>query len=282
MKKVLLFFSAIFIIIAVISLILSLLTHRVVLGDKIALIKVEGIILSSTDTVKEIKKYRDDPAIKAIVLSVDSPGGAVVPSAEIYDEVRKTVKKKKVVVSMGSLAASGGYYISSPASKIIANQATITGSIGVIMEMANLSGLMDKIGIKSEVIKSGRYKDLASLYRGVGKEEREILQGVLDDIHGQFIEAVAEGRKMPFDRVSGIADGRIFTGKQALELGLIDKIGTLQDAIREAADMVGIKGEPQIVTKKDDFSLNELLSNKLGDLLPVSRAYPRINYRMMF
>ncbi|MBV6343297.1 signal peptide peptidase SppA, partial [Candidatus Magnetobacterium casense] len=204
MKKIVLFFSAIFIVIAVISLILSLLTNRVVLGDKIALIKVEGIILSSTDTVKEIKKYRDDPSIKAIVLSVDSPGGAVVPSAEIYDEVKKTVMKKKVVVSMGSLAASGGYYISSPASKIIANQATITGSIGVIMEMANLSGLMDKIGVRSEVIKSGRYKDLASLYRGVGKEEREILQGVLDDIHGQFIEAVAEGRKMPFDRVRGI------------------------------------------------------------------------------
>ncbi|MBV6342758.1 S49 family peptidase, partial [Candidatus Magnetobacterium casense] len=113
------------------------------------------------------------------------------------------------------------------------------------------------------------------------KEEREILQGVLDDIHGQFIEAVAEGRKMPFDRVRGIADGRIFTGKQALELGLIDKIGTLQDAIREAADMVGIKGEPQVVTKKDDFSLNELLSNKFGDLLPVNRTYLRINYRMM-
>ncbi|MBF0606690.1 MAG: signal peptide peptidase SppA [Candidatus Magnetobacterium sp. LHC-1] len=281
MKKIVLFFSAIFIVIAVISLILSLLTNRVVLGDKIALIKVEGIILSSTDTVKEIKKYRDDPSIKAIVLSVDSPGGAVVPSAEIYDEVKKTVMKKKVVVSMGSLAASGGYYISSPASKIIANQATITGSIGVIMEMANLSGLMDKIGVRSEVIKSGRYKDLASLYRGVGKEEREILQGVLDDIHGQFIEAVAEGRKMPFDRVRGIADGRIFTGKQALELGLIDKIGTLQDAIREAADMVGIKGEPQVVTKKDDFSLNELLSNKFGDLLPVNRTYLRINYRMM-
>ncbi|KJU87003.1 signal peptide peptidase SppA, 36K type, partial [Candidatus Magnetobacterium bavaricum] len=108
---------------------------------------------------------------------MDSPGGAVVPSAEIYDEVRKTVKKKKVIVSMGSLAASGGYYISSPASKIIANQATITGSIGVIMEMANLSGLMEKIGVKSEVIKSGRYKDLASMYRGVGNEEREILQG---------------------------------------------------------------------------------------------------------
>ncbi|MBF0318112.1 MAG: signal peptide peptidase SppA [Nitrospirae bacterium] len=282
MKKVLLFFSAIFIFVAVISLILALLTSRVTIGDKIALIKVEGIILNSADTVKEIKKYRDDPSIKAIVLSVDSPGGAVVPSAEIYDEVRKTVKKKKVVVSMGSLAASGGYYISSPASKIIANQATITGSIGVIMETVNLGSLMEKIGVKSEVIKSGQYKDLASLYRGIGKEERMILQGVLDDIHGQFIEAVAEGRRMPFERVRGMADGRIFTGKQALELGLIDKLGTLQDAIREAADMVGIKGEPQIVTKKEDFSLKELLSNKIENLLPRNRSSLRINYRMMF
>ncbi|MBF0537128.1 MAG: signal peptide peptidase SppA [Nitrospirae bacterium] len=282
MKKVLLFFSAIFIIIAVISLILALLTNRVVLGDKIAIIKVEGIILSSTETVKEIKKYRDDPSVKAIVLSVNSPGGAVVPSAEIYDEVKKTVRKKTVVVSMGSLAASGGYYISSPASKIIANQGTITGSIGVIMEMVNVSGLMEKIGVKSEVVKSGRYKDLASLYRGIGKEERVILQGVLDDIHAQFIEAVAEGRKMPFAKVSSIADGRIFTGKQALELGLIDKLGTLQDAIREAADMVGIKGEPQVITKKEDFSLSDLLSNKIGDLLPRNRSSLMINYRMTF
>ncbi|MBF0345841.1 MAG: signal peptide peptidase SppA [Nitrospirae bacterium] len=282
MKKIALFFSAIFILVLLISVILAILTSHVPLGDKIGLINVEGIILSSKDTIKELKKYRDDPSIKVIVLSVDSPGGAVVPSHEIYDEVKKTVKKKKVVVSMGSLAASGGYYISSPATKIIANQATVTGSIGVIMETANISGLMEKIGVKSEVIKSGRYKDLASLYRGVGKEERVILQGVLDDIHGQFIEAVAEGRRMPFERVRGIADGRIFTGKQALELGLVDKLGTLQDAITEAAEMAGIKGEPQVVTKKEDFSLSDLFSNKLSNLLFTNYSPLRINYRVMF
>lgn len=290
MKKIVYFFIGLFVILIVVSIVLTFIGSHVPIGDKIGLIRVEGIILSSKETIKEFKKYREDPSIKVIVLRVESPGGATVPSQEIYEEVRRTVLKKKVVVSMGSLAASGGYYISAPATKIIANQATITGSIGVIMELANISGLMEKLGIKSEVIKAGKHKDLASMYRGVGKEERAILQNVIDDIHSQFIEAVSVGRHMHIDKVRALADGRIFTGRQALQLGLVDKMGTLQDAIKEAAEMAGIKGEPQVVTKKEEFSLSDIFSNELGSGISngigsyLYRKLPpfTLNYKMYF
>jgi protease-4 len=165
------------------------------IGDRVALIRIEGPIFDSKDTIDEIKDYMKDPSIKAVVLRIDSPGGAVAPSQEIYEEVRKAVVKKKIVVSMGSVAASGGYYIASPATRIIANPGTLTGSIGVIMEIPNFQGLMNKLGIKTEVVKSGRHKDIASVFRSIGKEEREILQGVLDNVHEQFIKAVAEERR---------------------------------------------------------------------------------------
>ncbi|MBF0465831.1 MAG: signal peptide peptidase SppA [Nitrospirae bacterium] len=279
-RKIMLFFLGLFITLVAVAFVLATLSNDVPLGEKVALVKVEGVILSSKETVKELKKYREDSSIKAIVVRVNSPGGAVVPSQEIYSEIKKTTGKKKiVVVSMGSLAASGGYYISAPATKIIANQGTITGSIGVIMETLNISGLMSKVGVNSEVVKSGKFKDIASMYRGIGKEERAILQGVLDDTHSQFIEAVSEGRHMPIEKVREIADGRIFTGRQALALGLVDKLGTLQDAIYEAARMAGIKGEPHVVSKKEDFSLTDLLSSKLNlNLLPGLK----INYLMSF
>jgi protease-4 len=256
--------------------------RRIPLGEKIGLIKVEGVILSSKETIKELKKYREDPSIKAIVLSVDSPGGAVVPSQEIYEEVKKTAAQKKVVVSMGSVAASGGYYISAPATKIMANSATVTGSIGAYMETINISALMDKIGVKREVVKSAKYKDMGALYHGLGADERAMFQGLLDDIHRQFVEAVASGRKMPIEKVEGLADGRIFTGRQALKAGLVDKLGTLQDAIKETAMLAGIKGDPNVVTKKDDFSVSELFSNKFaGDML--LRFFPlyKFNYLMI-
>ncbi|MEO5359862.1 MAG: signal peptide peptidase SppA [Nitrospirota bacterium] len=263
MKKIVFFFIGLFIFLVVVSLALTLMGKRIPIGEKIALIKVEGVIMSSKDTIKELKKYREDPSIKAIVLSVDSPGGAVVPSQEIYEEVKKTNAKKKVVVSMGSVAASGGYYISAPATRIMANSATVTGSIGAYMETVNISDLMDKLGVKREVVKSAKYKDMGSLYHGLGPEERAMFQGLLDDIHHQFVEAVASGRKMPIEKAEALADGRIFTGRQALKAGLVDKIGTLQDAIKETALLVGIKGEPNVVTKKEDFSVSDLFSGKL-------------------
>lgn len=275
MKKLCLFLTGLLVLLLFLTIIVALLQKNVPIGDKIAIVRVEGPIIDSKNTVEELKDYTKDSSIKAIVLRVDSPGGAVAPAQEIYEEVRKAAGKKTVVVSMGSIAASGGYYISSPATRIVANPGTLTGSIGVIMEIPNLEGLMNKVGIKTEVIKSGRHKDIASIFRGRSKEEREILQAVLDDVHEQFIMAVAEGRKIIPDDVRKIADGRIFTGKQALKLGLIDELGNLEDAIKTASRLAGIKGEPQIVTKKERFSIIELLRGKipekLTDLFPTLR-----------
>ena len=278
MKKVLLIFLGLFILLIIVSLIFVMLQKNLPIGEKVALIRIEGMIMDSKDTVDEIKEYVKDPSIKAIVMRIDSPGGAVAPAQEIYEEIRKTVKKKKVVVSMGSIAASGGYYIASPATKIVANPGTLTGSIGVIMEIPNIEGLMNKLGIKTEVVKSGRHKDMASLFRGIKKEEREILQNVLDDVHEQFIKAVAEGRKMLYDDVKKIADGRIFTGEQALKAGLIDELGSLEDAVQTAAKLSGIKGEPVVISKKERFSLINLLRGP-KELLGI---LPTVNVRYLF
>jgi len=272
MKKVLFILLGLILTMAFLSLMIALLHKGVPLGEKVALVRIEGPIIDSKNAVDEIKDYARDTSIKAIVLRVDSPGGAVAPSQEIYEEVRKATAKKKIVVSMGSIAASGGYYISSPASRIVANPGTLTGSIGVIMEIPNIEGLMNKVGVKTEVIKSGRHKDMASAFRGIGKEERVILQNVLDDVHDQFIKSVAEGRKMLPEDVRKIADGRIFTGKQALAVGLVDELGNLEDAIKAAAKLAGIKGEPEVVSKKEKISFLELLRGKfpkeLADFFP--------------
>ena len=272
MKKVFFIILGLFLLLIVVSILLVMLQKTIPMGDRVALIRIEGVITDSRETTEELKEYVKNPSIKAIVLRVDSPGGAVAPSQEIYEEVRKAVAKKKVLVSMGSVAASGGYYIASPATRIIANPGTLTGSIGVIMEIPNIEGLMNKLGIKTEVVKSGKHKDIASIFRGIGKEEREILQGVLDNVHTQFIKAVAEGRKMLPSDVEKIADGRVFTGEQALKAGLIDELGNLEDAVQAAAKLSGIKGETVIVSKKERFSLIDLIREgvpeELTDIIP--------------
>ncbi|MDP3111492.1 MAG: signal peptide peptidase SppA [Thermodesulfovibrionales bacterium] len=272
MKKACLFISGFLVLLIIASVLFTLFQKNVHIGEKVAVVRIEGPIMDSKNSVDEIKDYVKDPSVKAIVLRVDSPGGAVAPSQEIYEEVKKATLKKKVIVSMGSVAASGGYYISAPANRIIANPGTLTGSIGVIMEIPNLEGLLNKIGVKTEVIKSGKHKDMASAFRSMGKEERAILQNVLDDVHEQFIKAVSEGRKMSFDDVKELADGRIFTGRQALEIGLVDELGSLEDAIHVAAKLAGIKGEPEVVSKKESFSIIDILRGKfpkeLSDILP--------------
>lgn len=272
MKKFCIFLTVVIAVLIIISGTFAFLKRGVPMGDRIGLVRIEGPIIDSKNAIDEIKEYSKDPSIKAIVLRVDSPGGAVAPSQEIYEEVRKATSSKKVVVSMGSIAASGGYYISSPATRIIANPGTLTGSLGVIMEIPNIEGLLNKVGIKAEVIKSGKHKDIASAFRGIGKEEREILQGVLDDVHEQFIKAVAEGRKMLPEDVRKLADGRIFTGRQAKDAGLVDELGSIEDAIKVAAKLSGIKGEPSIISRKEKFSIVELLRGKfpkeLSDILP--------------
>jgi len=282
MKKTIIFFSLFAVLIALLSLILAL-THKVPLGEHVALIRVEGVIMDSRNVIEELKEYSEDPSIKALVLRVDSPGGGVAPSQEIYEEIKKIKQKKKVVVSMGSVAASGGYYISCPADKIVANPGTLTGSIGVIMELPNFEGLMNKIGVKTEVIKSGRHKDIASAFRTMLPEERKLLQDVLDDVHEQFINAVADGRNMKVKDIKALADGRIFTGKNAKALGLADELGNLEDAINLAAKLGGIKGEPKVVTKKEKFSfLNMLAGSSLNDLIKVKDAIPTVRINYMF
>jgi protease-4 len=279
-KKFLLIFFGLFILIFFISLLFVFFQKNIPIGERVALIRVEGPILDSKDTIDELKEHLKDPSIKAIIMRIDSPGGAVAPSQEIYEEVRKAVTKKKIVVSMGSVAASGGYYIASPATRIIANPGTLTGSIGVIMEIPNFAGLMNKLGIKSEVVKSGRHKDIASVFRGIKKEDREILQNVLDNVHDQFILAVAEGRKMLLEDVRKIADGRVFTGEQALKVGLIDEIGNLEDAIKVAGKLSGIKGEPEVVSKKERFSFTDLLKGSIPKEL--TDVFPSVRIKYLF
>jgi protease IV len=252
-------------------------------GEKVAVVRIEGVILDSREAIEELRKFRDNPSIKAIVLRIDSPGGGVVPSQEIYAEVLKarTEGKVKVVASMGNLAASGGYYIAAATDKIVANPGTLTGSIGVIMELANVQGLLEKVGVQSVVIKSGRHKDLASPFRTMSPEERALLQNVLDDVHDQFIQAVATGRAMKVEQVRDLADGRIFTGRQAKAAKLVDELGDLQDAIKLAARMVGIAGEPRVVETRKRFSLRDLLDNSFLGKVVAPLTPPGISLKYM-
>jgi protease-4 len=200
-------------------------------------------------------------------LRINSPGGGVGPSQEIHREVLKARERKKVIASIGSVGASGGYYVACASDLIIVNPGTITGSIGVVMEFSNVEELLKKIGLRSYVIKSGRHKDIGSPLREMTSEEKSILQGVIDSVHSQFIRAVAEGRNMEERKVREIADGRIFSGEQAKELGLVDRLGGLQDAIEIAAEMVGIKGKPTVIYPKKKLSLYEMLFKKSLRLL---------------
>ncbi len=253
-------------------------------GDGVGLVEVKGVILDSQEIVKELDDLRKNDRVKAVVLRVDSPGGVVGPSQEIYAEVKKLKAKKRVVVSMGSLAASGGYYIAAPASLIMANPGTITGSIGVLMKFSNVEGLLGKIGMKAFTLKTGKFKDTGSPLRPMTAQERAMLQALIDDAHSQFVKAVAEGRKLPEAEVRKIADGRIFTGEQALSLKLIDRIGTLQDAIEEAGKMAGIKGEPQLIrpARKRNFLLDMLVEESISRISQTVKGEGGIslNYEM--
>ncbi len=280
MKKVFIFFTIIFLIAVVLSLLLTF-SQKNPLGEKVALVHVTGVIIDSSDVIKELKDYAKDSSIKAIIIRVNSPGGAVAPSQEIYNEIIKIKGKKKVIVSMGAIAASGGYYIAAPADKIVANAGTLTGSIGVIMELPNVSGLMDKIGIETQVIKSGKHKDIASVFKTLTPEEKKILQTVLDDVHDQFIKAVADSRGMTFEETKKLADGRIFTGRMAKEIGLIDELGGLEDAIMLAAELAGIEGEPEVVTKKEKFSFLDLIRGQFPQRL-IGDAFSGIKLQYLF
>ncbi len=221
-------------------------------ADKIGIVNIQGVISTPEKALEALRQLRDNEQVKAIVLRIDSPGGAVGASQEIFQEARKLNKLKPVVASLGNIAASGGYYSAVGARYIVSNPGTITGSIGVIMKLPNVRGLMDKLGIKTTVIKSGRLKDLASITRDLTPEERQVLKSVMDDIHQQFIQAVAESRKIPVEKVASISDGRIFSGRQAKELHLVDELGSFSTALDRAAALGGIKGKWELLYPKKD------------------------------
>ncbi len=220
-------------------------------GEKVGIIEINGVISDAKSTLHNLKRFREDDSIKAIVIRINSPGGAVGPSQEIYREIRKTSISKKVVASMGTIAASGGYYIAAGTDGIVANPGTITGSIGVIMGFTNYQELLSKIGLVPVVVKSGEYKDLGSPIREMKAEEKKILQEFAIKIHKQFIMDIVEGRKINRDKVESLADGRIFTGEESKELGLVDRLGNFEDAIEWAGRMGGIKGKISTVYARE-------------------------------
>lgn len=228
--------------------------------NRVGIIEITGIIYDSDDIIAQIKEFRENDSIKAILLRINSPGGTVGPAQEIYREIQKTVPTKKVVVSMGTVAASGGYYIAAAADGIMANPGTITGSIGVIMSYTNYMELFEKIGLSSVVIKSGEFKDIGSPNRKMTDAEESILQSFVDSTRKQFVEAVATGRDMPVDKVSALADGRIYTGEEAMGHGLVDRLGNLEDAIEWTGELAGIEGEISTVyARKASYSLLDML-----------------------
>jgi protease IV len=248
-------------------------------GERVAVLEVEGIILDPHTYLESISKIKKDDKIKAVVLRIDSPGGAVGPSQEIYSEIRKLREKKPVIATMGSVGASGGYYIACAAEKIFANPGTITGSIGVIAEFANYEQLLKWAKVDVEVIKSGELKDVGSPLRQMTGPERKYIQNLIDNVHSQFKLAVSQGRGINLKEVDKIADGRIFTGEQAKDLKLVDDLGSLSDAIRLAGTMGGLKGEPNVVyypkkkTTLFDFLLSKFESNGLIGEFPTREHF---------
>ncbi len=217
------------------------------LRGKVGIIPIEGIIGDSGELVEQINEFADDRRIKAVVLRIDSPGGGVAPSQEIYQAVRELKKKKKVVASMGSVAASGGYLIAVAADRVVANPGSITGSISTVMHYANVEELLKKVGVRSSVVKSGKFKDIGSPTREMTAEEKSLIQAIVDDIYDQFVRTIAENRKLPLQRIFELADGRIFSGRQAKDLGLVDELGGLQDAVLLAGKLSGMEGTPETV-----------------------------------
>ena len=246
-------------------------------GEKVGVVEVKGVITDSRTTLKQLERFVEDPNIKALVLRVNSPGGAVGPSQEILREVEKIRQKKKVVASLGTVAASGGYYISCGADLIMASPGTATGSIGVIMQFTNVEQLTKKLGLDFFSLKAGRYKDAGSPLRPMTPEDQAYLQGLIDNIYQQFLSDVAHNRKIPLAKMKTLAEGRIYTGDEAKQAGLVDEFGNLSDAIERAGRLGGIKGKVKAVyPEKESYSLLRLLLGQETEesLTQLSLPYP--------
>jgi len=240
-------------------------------GDKIAVVDLEGVILSPKSTVDQLKKYADDDSVKAIILHVNSPGGGVAASEEIYREVRRIrdEKKKRIVAAIESVGASGAYYVSSATNKIYADEGSIVGSIGVISEWVNYGDLLHWAKLKAIVMKAGEFKDTGNPTREMTPSEQQYLQSLIDNMHSQFIQAVADGRKMKYQDVKVIADGKVWTGQQAASMKLIDQVADFQAAVKDTAKSVGISGEPTLVKpEKERKTVLDLLFGDISQYLP--------------
>lgn len=246
-------------------------TEFAAFGDKIGIIELEGVILSPKEIVRDLKKFADDRSIKAIIIHVNTPGGGAAASEEIYREVRRIrdEKKKRIVSSIETVGASGGYYVASGSNKIFANEASIVGSIGVIAEWYNYEELIKWAKLKNITLKAGEFKDTGSATRELTPAERVYLQSLIDNMHAQFIHAVAEGRNMKDEEIRSLANGKVWTGQQAVPLKLIDQIGDFQACVKDTAKAVGIRGEPTLVRPPEQRrTLSDLLFGDISDFLP--------------
>jgi len=248
-------------------------------GD-IAVVTLEGDIYDPHPFIRQLEKLSKRDDIQAVVVRIDSPGGTVSASEEIYGALINLRKKKRVVASLGTVAASGGYYVACAAEKIVANKGTITGSIGVRLNHVNLEGLFEWARVEPRILTSGRYKDLASPFRPLGAEEEKILRSLLEEMHGQFKAVVREARGFGDTEIAAVSDGRIFTGERALALGLIDEIGSLQDTIQITARLVGIEGEPKVIyPKKKSMHWMQYFINETGKSM--LQAYSHLQTRSL-
>lgn len=241
-------------------------------GDEsIAVINIEGPIFESTEIVKKLHDLETEDSIKSVVLRIDSPGGAVGPSQEIFEQVKLLKQKKKVIVSMGTVAASGGYYIACAADKIVANAGTITGSIGVIMETFGLQRIAESIQVEPRVIKSGRFKDVGSPFRDMTDSDRDYLQALTDDMYLQFVTAVSENRKIDLEKTKEIADGRVYTGQQAMKIGLVDQLGNIYLAIELAKSEAGLPADAKIRWPEEPSAVEKFFSGEESASLSLIR-----------
>lgn len=279
-KRVLIIIAAIVILFFLSVIVRIMMVGTSSIGQKVAVLDITGIITKSDASIKLIHAYRDDPSVKAIVLRINTPGGSVAPVQEIHRELTKL--DKPIVASMGGTAASGGYYIACAADTIVANPGTLTGSIGVIMQFTKMKGLYEKIGLEQQVIKSGQFKDAGSIFRDLTEEEKDVLQGTVDDVYNQFVDAIVKSREehLNRDEIVKLADGRIFSGKQAQTHKLVDKLGNLQDAIKIAGELGNIEGTPKIVRKQRKSSLLEqLLGIKHNPQFDDILNFPGVTFR---
>ena len=236
-----------------------------IFGPRVAIVELEGIITDVDEIVRDLKTHRENPSVRAVVIRINSPGGVVGPTQELHDAILRVRQAgKPVVASLGAVAASGGYYTAVACDQIYANPGTLTGSIGVIMQLANLEQLMKKVGVEYVVVKSGAFKDVGNMGRAMTPEERRTLQALLDDVHGQFVGAVAAGRKLQREEVVRFADGRVFSGVQAKDLKMVDALGGLEDAVLAAAKLAGLPSPPNVIQPKRHFSIFDLLKNQFG------------------